>query len=203
MGHNASDFFSFARPVVSGMMPSAFGGLGVKNGATDNPPADPTSSNLGDSTSSPLFQHTWLIVCFVGVVIVWLVIFIVILLCRRQRRQRVKQRFPPNAGAVSEEVAFRMKRGGGGSMVIGGSRNSKVGLLELGKESDVTLTSMSQSLPQQQQPMLPPSARVKKHSSPRLQMGTGILTVPRPTAHVTSAETAADHGYDAPGKSSF
>ncbi len=112
----------------------------------------------------------------------------------------MKQRFPPNSGG-SEEVAFRMKRGGA-------DRNSKIGLLDAGKENGLGgggISGVGVGIPQQlhaqqQQPMLPPTARVK-HSSPRLQMGTGVLTVSRP--HATPQNNVGDideAGYEAPGK---
>lgn len=195
LGRNTSDFFVFTR------QPPVTPALGIDESSAFNAKlADTTQFPLGVFPSpaggTKVNNHTWIIACLVGIAVLWLFIFVIILVCRRRRRQRVKQRYPPNATAIGvgtgEDIAFRLKRNV--------DRNSKIGLLDASKENGVLLHQQQQQ--QQQQPILAPVG-LMKHSSPRLQMGTGILTAqrsaqqpppPPPMHHEDEA------GYEAPSK---
>ena len=182
LGRNASEFLVFTpRRVLSsvdpgesedGIFPPPTTINGKFGGSTHYPP-DPTATPQG----TKVYNHTWFIACLVGIAVLWLLIFVIVLVCRRQRRQRVKQRYPPDATLNGEDMTFRLKRNG--------DRNSKMGLLDGSKENGVVVM--------QQQPILAPVG-LMKHNSPRLQMGTGILTSQR-----TTQQHDDEVGYEAPG----
>nr|CDS33135.1 roundabout 2 [Hymenolepis microstoma] len=194
MGRNASDFFVFTRqpPVTSTLSLDGVPTFNFK-------PSDTTQYPIEGVHYSPdgvkVYNHTWFIASLVGVAVLWLLIFVIILVCRRKRRQRVKQRYPPTSTALGvgggDDMAFRLKRSV--------DRNSKIGLLDSGKENGVLLQQNHHTQQNQQQSILAPVG-LMKHSSPRLQMGTGILTAqrsaqqqPPPPMHHEEA------GYEAPG----
>ncbi|VDK33402.1 unnamed protein product [Taenia asiatica] len=201
LGRNASEALVFTHTSLSNgegdsssgaggaFSPSTIGAFNMKTLSTTRFPSDVTTSPSG----TRVYNYTWLIVCLVCFAVLWLLIFVIILVCRRRKQQRVKQRYPPNTAAAGEDMTFRLKRSGGGG---GGGidRNSKVGLLDATKENGVVT-------PQQQQQPILASVGLIKHSSPRLQMGTGVLTSqrsaqqpPPPLPHHDE-----DAGYEAPG----
>ena len=192
MGRNSSEFLIFAsRRVLSsidpggsddGIFSSSITAINGKSGGSIHRPPDPAVASSG----SRVYNHAWFIACLVGIAMLWLLIFVIILVCRRRRRQRLKQRYPPNLPLSGEDLAFRLKRNG--------DRSSKMGLLDGSKENGVVLIQQQQ----QQQPILAP-VRLLKHNSPRLQMGTGILTSQRPVQQHPSPQPEDEGGYEAPG----
>lgn len=195
LGRNASEALVFTRTSLSdgggdgssGGSASSSSTFNVKNPFTTRFPLDITTAPLG----TRVYNHTWFIVCLVCVAVLWLLIFAIILVCRWRRHQRVKQRYPPNAAAAGDDMAFRLKRSSGGGG--GNDRNSKVGLLDSTKENGMVTPQ------QQQHPILAPVG-LMKHSYPRLQMGTGILTSQRTTQQPPPPPPHhEDVGYEAPG----